>query len=276
MSKKKLKTDDHEESSEGVKKQQVKEKISEKSQQTLATFFNGGQSFTVPLVIRGNAANDDFTEGKASIYCWNVNGVSATIEKGQFQSFMQHVNADVICLNETKTDPDKIDQKRLFQKIPSGYASYWNCSKAKLGYSGTAILTRVKPISVQFDFGKEHINEGRSITMEFNNFVLVAAYVPNAGEGLKRLQYRITKWDADFHIYLKQIEKERRKPVILTGDLNVAHNEIDLYDTKGKEKVPGYTPEERQSFGKLLDSGFVDTFRHLHPDLVKYTFWSAR
>jgi exodeoxyribonuclease III len=112
--------------------------------------------------------------------------------------------------------------------------------------------------------------------MEFKNFVLVVAYVPNAGEGLKRLQYRITKWDVDFHTYLKQLETERGKPVILTGDLNVAHNEIDIYDTKGKEKVPGYTPEERQSFGKLLSSGFVDTFRHLYPDLVKYTFWSVR
>jgi len=112
--------------------------------------------------------------------------------------------------------------------------------------------------------------------MEFEKFVLVATYVPNAGEGLKRLDYRIDEWDADFHDYLKQLEVDKKKPVILTGDLNVAPHPIDLYDTKGKEKVPGYTPEERQSFEKLLARGFTDTFRHLYPEKVQYSFWSVR
>lgn len=149
----------------------------------------------VPVIMRGHAQRDDFEEGKASIYSWNIAG-STVFDKGLIQQFMESVQPDVLCLNEIKTDPDKIDKKKLYSKMPQGYASYWNCSKAKLGYSGTAILTRVKPLSVQFDFGKEHIDEGRSITMEFKNFVLVAAYVPNAGEGLKRLDYRINSWDA--------------------------------------------------------------------------------
>ena len=181
---------------------------------------------------------------------------------------MDAVKPDILCLNEIKTDPDKIDKKKLFSKMPQGYASYWNCSKTKLGYSGTAILTKVKPISVQFDFGKDHIDEGRSITMEFNNFVLVAAYVPNSGDGLKRLYYRINSWDAQFHDYLKELEQSKGKPLILAGDLNVAHNEKDVYDTKGKEKVPGYTPQERASFTNLLSRGYVDTYRHLYPDRI--------
>jgi exodeoxyribonuclease III len=126
--------------------------------------------------------------------------------------------------------------------VPPGYSQYWNCSTAKAGYSGTAIFTKVEPIDVKFDFGKKHIDEGRSITMEFNNFILVATYVPNAGEGCKRLDYRIKEWDADFHQYLRDLEQTKNKPVILTGDLNVAHTEIDIYDPTGKDKTPGYTP----------------------------------
>jgi len=142
------------------------------------------------------------------------------------------------------------------------------------------MFTKVKPISVQFDFNNSDNDpvenlEGRSITAEFEKFILVVTYVPNAGEGLKRLDYRINTWDKNFHAYLKQLEK-RGKPVILSGDLNVAHHEIDLYDTKGKEKIPGYTPQERNSFSKLLERGFIDTFRDLYPSKVQYSFWSAR
>ena len=179
-------------------------------------------------------------------------------------------------MNETKTDVEKLDKKQLCTKIPSGYAQYWNCCTRKKGYSGTAIFTKVRPMSVQFDFGKKHTDEGRSITMEFQEFTLVATYVPNAGEGLKRLDYRIKEWDHDFHDYLKSLESSRNKPVILAGDLNVAHNEIDIYDPRGKEKVPGYTPQERLSFTSLLDRGFIDTYRQLYPERVQYTFWSMR
>ena len=112
--------------------------------------------------------------------------------------------------------------------------------------------------------------------MEFSNFILVSTYVPNAGEGLKRLQYRIDEWDLDFHNYLRELEATKCKPVILAGDLNVAHTEMDIYDTQGKEKVPGYTPQERESFTKLLKSGFVDSYRELYPSKIQYTFWSVR
>ena len=148
----------------------------------------------------------------------------------------------VLCINETKASVEALDKKALDTKILPAYAQYWNCCTAKKGYSGTAIFTKVRPVSVKFDFGTKQIDEGRSITMEFKKFVLVATYVPNAGEGLRRLDFRINEWDAEFHAYLKELESKTGKPVILAGDLNVAHNEMDVYDTKGKEKVPGYTP----------------------------------
>ena len=143
---------------------------------------------------------------------------------------MEANDPTLLCLNETKASLEALEKKALSSKIIPGYAQYWNCCSMKNGYSGTAIFTKVRPISVKFDFGSKHIDEGRSITMEFKQFVLVATYVPNAGEGLKRLDYRIDEWDADFHAYLKQLESDTGKPVILAGDLNVAHTEIDIYD----------------------------------------------
>ena len=146
-----------------------------------------------------------------------------------------------------------------------------------MGYSGVAIFTKLKPIKVTHDLGvSKHDQEGRVLTAEFESFVLVSVYTPNAGEGLKRLAYREKEWDVDFFEHLKNLEK-LGKAVICTGDLNVAHKEIDIYDPKGKEKVPGYTPQERESFDAFLKSAdFVDTFRELHPEAVKYTFWSMR
>ena len=221
--------------------------ISGKAQQSLATFFGG-----VPekpkegseVVLRGPGASlEGFPEGEViDIWSWNVNGINAVLEKGFLAAFMTKNSPTVLCINETKCDTAKLDKMRYYQRIAPGYAQYWNGSTAKKGYSGTAIFTKVKPLSVQFDFGAKHNKEGRSITMEFKHFILVATYVPNAGEGLKRLDYRINQWDADFHAYLSQLELDRGKPVVLAGDLNVAHHEIDLYDPKGKEKVPGYTP----------------------------------
>lgn len=134
----------------------------------------------------------------------------------------------------------------------------------------------MEPLRVAYDFGETHVHEGRSITAEFEQFTLVAVYVPNAGEGLKRHSYRINEWDREFHAYLRALEKERGKPVIVTGDLNVAHRSIDIYSTNGKEKSAGFTPEERHSIDSLLKGGFCDTFRHLYPERVKYSFWSMR
>ena len=210
------------------------------------------------------------------MWCWNVNGVSATLDKGSLQSFISEYSPTVLCLNETKAQEVNIDKKKYFTHIPSSYAQYWNCSTVKKGYSGTAIFTKVKPLKVFFDFGTKHTGEGRSITAIYKDFILVVTYVPNAGEGLKRLNYRIDEWDQEFHEYLRQLEKDHKKPVLLIGDLNVAHTEIDIYDPTGKEKVPGYTPQERESFSTFLRSGFIDSYRELYPDRVQYSFWSMR
>ena len=158
--------------------------------------------------------------------------------------------------------------------IPEEYEQYWNCSTAKKGYSGTAIFTKVKPLWVQNDFDNKHNTEGRSITMEFEKFVIVCAYTPNASKNMCRLDYRVNEWDVDLHNYLKKLEAEKGKPVILTGDLNVSHNKIDVYNPTGKQ-YGGFLKPERESFTKLLELGFIDTFRHLYPDKVQYSVWKG-
>ena len=214
--------------------------------------------------------------GPISIYSWNVNGLNATVSKGKFQEFMADAKPDIICLNESKMTYDKIE-KKFRKEIPEGYEQHWNCSKDKKGYSGVAIFTKFKPISVTHDIGiDKHDREGRVLTMEFDKFYLVSCYTPNAGEGLKRLQYRVGEWDKDFFKYLQSLE-DNGKFVILTGDLNVAHKDIDIYDTKNKHKNPGFSPEERRSFGDFLkNQKYVDTFRNLYPSTQKYSFWTVR
>jgi exodeoxyribonuclease III len=153
--------------------------------------------------------------------------------------------------------------------------SFWNCCKVKSGYSGVAIFTKYRPLEVIYGINKDdHDQEGRVLTLEFQNFYLVSVYVPNAGEGLKRLQYRVGEWDVEFFKFLNELQK--KKHVILCGDLNVAHKEIDIYSAKGHLKSAGFTLEERESFSKFLDSGYIDTFRHLYPDQVKFSYFSAR
>lgn len=152
---------------------------------------------------------------------------------------------------------------------------YWSCSKTKKGYSGTAILSKVEPISVELGIGKrKHDDEGRVITAEFDSFFVVSTYIPNAGQKLERLEYRTKEWDIDFRSYLKSLES-RGKHVIWLGDLNVVHQDIDIYNIKGKEKNAGCTPQERASFTQTLAEGFVDTFRALHPDEKKFSWFSA-
>lgn len=170
-------------------------KAQQKMQSSLASFFGSGGAPKVtegsPVVQRGTEPElNDFPEGKIDVWSWNVNGVNATLDKGVLQEFLAKNKPTVLCLNETKIDIEKLDKKKLATKIAPGYAQYWNSCKIKKGYSGTAIFTRVKPVSVQFDFGSKHRDEGRSITMEFERFTLVATYVPNAGEGLRRLAFR--------------------------------------------------------------------------------------
>ena len=198
---------------------------------------------------------------------WNVNGLRACLGKG-FLEFCAQADADIICLQETKMRPEQA------QFDLPGYTRFWN-SADKAGYSGTAVFTREEPLSVTYDFGAdEHRHEGRVITAEYPGFYLVCCYTPNSQEGLKRLDYRMT-WEDDLRAYL--LELDARKPVVYCGDLNVAHEEIDIKNPKTNRRNAGFTDEEREKMTRLLSSGFADTFRRLHPDAAgAYSWWSYR
>jgi exodeoxyribonuclease-3 len=196
---------------------------------------------------------------------WNVNGSKSAVRKG-LENFIKKNNADVICLQETKSPKD-----RPILTLP-GYDQYWHDAR-KPGYSGTAVFTKIKPLNVTYGMGiPKHDNEGRVITVEFRNFYLVNVYVPNSKRGLERLPYRTKEWDRDFLQYLKAIEK--KKPVIFCGDLNVAHTGIDLSNPKSNVHNHGFTPEERAGFETLLKGGFLDTFREFEKGGGHYTWWS--
>ena len=198
---------------------------------------------------------------------WNVNGLRACCEKG-FSDIFRSLNADFFCLQETKMQEGQLDL--AFE----GYSSYWNYAEKK-GYSGTAIFTRHQPLSVCYGLGiDEHDHEGRVITLETEQFFLVNVYTPNSQDGLKRLDYRM-KWENDFRNYLQELDK--KKPVIVCGDLNVAHKEIDLKNPKTNRMNAGFTDQEREKFQTLLDSGFIDTFRFFYPEQEQiYSWWSYR
>jgi exodeoxyribonuclease III len=196
---------------------------------------------------------------------WNVNGLRAVVNKG-FMDFFNEVNADVFCLQETKMQPDQ-----LTLDLP-GYHQYFN-SAVRKGYSGTAVFTKIKPLQVTYDIGIEHHDqEGRVITCEYEDFFLVTVYTPNSQNELARLDYRM-QWEDDFLQYLKKLEQV--KPVVVCGDLNVAHKEIDLKNPSSNRKSAGFTDEERNKFTQFLDNGFTDTYRYLYPDVRDaYTWWS--
>lgn len=198
---------------------------------------------------------------------WNVNGLRACREKG-FEEIFARLDADCFCLQETKLKEGQIDIS--FE----GYESYWNYAEKK-GYSGTAIFTRVSPLSVAYGLGIEaHDREGRVITLEFEEFYLITVYVPNSQDELRRLSYRM-EWEDAFRNYVTELDK--KKPVVICGDLNVAHKEIDLKNPKTNRRNAGFTDEEREKFTCLLENGFTDTFRHFHPELEgAYSWWSYR
>lgn len=198
---------------------------------------------------------------------WNVNGIRACCDKGFREAFKQ-LDADFFCLQETKMQEGQLDLQ--FE----GYQSYWNYAEKK-GYSGTAIFTRHQPLSVSYGIGvEEHDHEGRVVTLEMENFYLVTVYVPNSQDELRRLDYRMT-WEDAFLAYIKQLEA--KKPVIFCGDLNVAHQEIDLKNPKTNRRNAGFTDEERAKFSHLLSTGFTDTFRYFYPDRKDiYSWWSYR
>ena len=195
---------------------------------------------------------------------WNVNGIRACLNKG-FSDFFKEVNADIFCLQETKCQPEQINLE--FE----GYTSYWNSAERK-GYSGTAIFTKKQPVNVTYGIGiEEHDKEGRIITLEFENFYLVTNYTPNAKRELERLDYRMV-WEDEIRKYLLELNK--KKSVIMCGDLNVAHEEIDLKNPKTNKGNAGFTNEEREKMTELLNAGFIDSYRYLYPEKIEYSWWS--
>ena len=197
---------------------------------------------------------------------WNVNGLRACVGK-EFEQQFKDLDADFFCLQETKMQAGQLDLS-----FP-GYESYWNYADKK-GYSGTAIFTKHKPLSVTYGIGiDEHDHEGRVITLEMDDFYLVTVYTPNSQDGLRRLEYRM-KWEDDFQAYLHKLDE--KKPVIVCGDMNVAHQEIDLKNPKTNHKNAGFTDEEREKMTQLLSNGFIDTFRTLYPEQITYSWWSYR
>lgn len=198
---------------------------------------------------------------------WNVNGLRACVGKG-FLDFFKEVDADIFCLQETKLQEGQIDLEL------EGYYQYWNYA-VKKGYSGTAIFSKVEPLNVSYGINiEEHDNEGRVITLEFDSFYFVTVYTPNSQNELKRLDYRM-KWEDDFRNYL--IELDNKKPVVICGDLNVAHKDIDLKNPKSNKKNAGFTDEERGKFTEFLEAGFIDTFRYFNPNKEgAYSWWSYR
>ncbi len=198
---------------------------------------------------------------------WNVNGLRACVQKG-FLDFFREIDADIFCIQESKLQEGQIE-------LPlEGYHQYWNYAQKK-GYSGTAVFSKAEPMSVTYGIGiEEHDQEGRVITLEFAGFYLVTVYTPNSQDGLARLDYRM-HWEDDFLAYLKKLEE--KKPVIFCGDLNVAHEEIDLKNPKTNHKNAGFTDEERAKFTQLVENGFIDTYRFFYPDTEGvYSWWSYR
>ena len=203
---------------------------------------------------------------KMKFISWNVNGLRACVGK-DFENQFKELDADFFCLQETKMQEGQLDLQ--FE----GYESYWNYAEKK-GYSGTAIYTKHKPLNVSYGMGvEEHDHEGRIITLEYDLFYLVTCYTPNSQTELKRLDYRMT-WEDDFRKFLKSLDA--KKPVIICGDLNVAHEEIDIKNPKTNRRNAGFTDEEREKMTVLLNDGFTDSFRYLHPDEVTYSWWSYR
>ena len=198
------------------------------------------------------------------IISWNVAGFRAVLKKG-FDDFFRKIDADIFCIQESKVLEEQFDYR------PEGYKMYLNPAEKK-GYSGTLVFTKIDPINVSYGMGiEEHDKEGRIITLEYDKFYLVTVYTPNAKNDLSRLEYRM-KWEDDFKSYLKKLELT--KPVVVCGDLNVAHNEIDIKNAKSNRGSAGFTDEERDKFSKLLEAGFIDTFRYLYPEKIKYSWWS--
>lgn len=208
------------------------------------------------------------------IATWNVCGLRALLKRNALVQLLEEEDPHILCLNETKLQENHVEQIKA--QLPSTYYSYWNCSTAKKGYSGVAILSKTEPLNVTYGIGiSKHDLEGRAVIAEYNRFYVVSTYVPNAGDGLWRLGYRTQEWDLDLRTYLDKLQKT--KPVIWAGDLNVIHEDIDIHNIKGKEKCACCTPEERGNFSETLETNkFLDTFRMLNPGVKGWSYYPRR
>jgi len=205
------------------------------------------------------------------ISAWNINGLRRILETKHLQNYFNSRKPDIICFNEVKTSQEAIDKDKLTSWVPAEYTCYFNPSKLKKSHSGTAVITRYKPISVKYGMGvDQHDMQGRIITLEFETFYLVCVYVPFSGSEFKNLAYRINEWDPAFRNYL--VSLKQKKHVVVCGDFNVAHQGLDMWEESGQ--YIGSSPTERNSFGKLIQAGFVDTFRHVYPNVRKYSWWN--
>ena len=211
---------------------------------------------------------------KLKIISWNINGIRAMMKKDNLYNLIEEEKPDIIWFGETKISCPFIDiETELKDKISGLKYRYWSPCLTKGGYSGTAIFSKKKPIDVTYGLPDDLDQEGRVITLEYEKFYLLHVYTPNSGQALKRLEYRVNTWDVEFRKYVKNLNK--KKPIIVTGDLNVAHNEIDISNPKGNLKNSGFTVEERESFSKLLnDVNLIDSYRHLYPEKIEYSFWT--
>ena len=269
--------------SKKIQKVQKATKAEQKSRKiTKAKSWHTGQQFLTKFISVktqfSSTGDGKIPDDTILISCWNINGLRAMLGKPHLIDYFKQRSPDIICFNETKVDKDSLENETsLFTKwIPETYSHYFNCSKIKKGYAGTAIISKYKPLSVQYGIEKEqHDSEGRVVTLEFETFFLVCVYVPNSGRHLERNGYRTEEWDPAFREYLCKLKD--RKDVLVCGDFNVACDAVDRYSTPlndPKKLESGYTPREREEFKSLLNSGFVDTFRHLHPEEKKYSWWS--
>ena len=213
------------------------------------------------------------------ISSWNLNSINARIKTSHFDSFFKNGYYDIVCFNETKLSLQKFEKDKYStnNKWKSDYHQFWTFSAIKKGYSGVAILTKLMPINVKYGLDIPEFDvEGRMVTLEFDNFYLIAVYTPNSGDGLKRLNERVDKWEKAFSNYLTNLMSSSKKSVLILGDLNVAPENNDCANWKTSSKIAGFTNEERDCFRSLIDKGFVDSWRLEHPDKVSYTFWDAR
>ena len=254
-------------------KEKKKKNIKSKAQLTLECFGIKSNLENPSLKVYPKIPNDINTKFK--LIHWNINGLRPLLRKNELDILIKEEDPDFICFNETKIDYEVIEKLNLNNLFNKTYKSFWYCPNEKKGYSGTGILTKYEPISVKYGINiDKHDEEGRVLTIEFEKFFIISCYTPNSGDNLKRLDYRINEWDKDFFEYINSLKEQ--KDIILAGDLNVAKDEIDIYEVKGHEKVAGFTKEERDSFSKFLNMGYVDTFRNLHPEEQLFSFFSKR